>query len=65
MIAKLEWTQNNALQNLEQLQNPTNGATINNKLLIYLFVLNLYVQLNNFSVMLWRVFLVELVLSSG
>ena len=29
MIAKLEWTQSNAIQNLEQLQNPTMGVTIN------------------------------------
>ena len=29
MIAKLEWTKSNAQQNLEQLQNPTMGATIN------------------------------------
>ena len=28
MIAKLEWTQSNAQQNLEQLQNPTMGVTI-------------------------------------
>ena len=31
MILKLEWTQSNAQQNLEQLQNPTMGALINNK----------------------------------
>ena len=31
MIAKLEWTQINAQQNIEQLQNPTVGATINNE----------------------------------
>ena len=31
MIAKLEWTQSNALQNIEQLQNPTMGVTINNR----------------------------------
>ena len=31
MIAKLEWTQSNAHQNIEQLQNPTVGATINNE----------------------------------
>ena len=31
MIAKLEWTQNNAQQIIEQLQNPTMGITINNK----------------------------------
>ena len=30
MIAKLEWTQSNAQQNIEQLQNPTMGVTINN-----------------------------------
>ena len=30
MIAKLEWTQSNAQQNVEQLQNPTMGVTINN-----------------------------------
>ena len=29
MIAKLEWTQNNAQQNIEQLQNPTMGVAIN------------------------------------
>ena len=29
MIAKLEWTQSNAQQNIEQLQNPTMGITIN------------------------------------
>ena len=26
MIAKLEWTQSNAQQNIEQLQNPTMGV---------------------------------------
>ena len=31
IIAKLEWTQSNAQQNIEQLQNPTMGATINNE----------------------------------
>ena len=31
MIAKLEWTQSNAQQNIEQLQNPTKGVTINNE----------------------------------
>ena len=31
MIANLEWTQSNAQQNIEQLQNPTIGATINNE----------------------------------
>ena len=31
MIAKLECTQSNAQQNIEQLQNPTMGVTINNK----------------------------------
>ena len=30
MIAKLEWTQSNAQQNIEQLQNPTIGVTTNN-----------------------------------
>ena len=30
MIAKLEWTQSIAQQNIEQLQNPTMGGTINN-----------------------------------
>ena len=30
MIAKLEWTQSNTQQNIEQLQNPTMGVTINN-----------------------------------
>ena len=29
MVAKLEWTQSNAHQNTEQLQNPTMGVTIN------------------------------------
>ena len=29
MIAKLEWTQSSAQQNIEQLQNPTMGVTIN------------------------------------
>ena len=29
MIAKLEWTQSNAQQNIEQLQNLTMGVTIN------------------------------------
>ena len=31
MIAKLQWTQGNAQQNIEQLQNPTMGVTINNR----------------------------------
>ena len=31
MIAKLEWTQSNAQQNIEQLQNPTVGVTISNE----------------------------------
>ena len=31
MIAKLEWTQTNAQQNIEQLHNPTVGVTINNE----------------------------------
>ena len=31
MIAKLEWTQSNAQQNIEQLQNPTMEVTINNE----------------------------------
>ena len=31
MIAKLEWTQRNAHQNKEQLQNPTMGVRINNE----------------------------------
>ena len=31
MIAKREWTQSNAHQNIEQLQNPTIGVTINNE----------------------------------
>ena len=31
MIAKLEWTQSNAQQNIEQLENPTMGVTINNE----------------------------------
>ena len=30
MIAKLEWTQSNAQQNIEQLQNPTTDVTIKN-----------------------------------
>ena len=30
MIAKLEWAQSNAQQNIEQLQDPTMGATTNN-----------------------------------
>ena len=29
MIAKLEWTQSNAHKNIEQLQNPRIGVTIN------------------------------------
>ena len=32
MIAKLEWTQSDARQNIENLQNPTKGVTINNEL---------------------------------
>ena len=31
MVALLEWTQSNAQQNIEQLQNPTVGVTINNE----------------------------------
>ena len=31
MIAKLDWTKSNAQQNIEQLQNPTVGVTINNE----------------------------------
>ena len=31
MITKLKWTQSNAHQNIEQLQNSTMGITINNK----------------------------------
>ena len=31
MIAKLEWTQSNAQQNVEQLQNSPMAVTINNK----------------------------------
>ena len=31
MISKLEWTQRNAQQNMEQLQNATMGVTINNE----------------------------------
>ena len=31
VIAKLEWTQSNARQNIVQLQNPTMGVTINNE----------------------------------
>ena len=30
MIAILEWTQSNVQQNIEQLQTPTMGVTINN-----------------------------------
>ena len=31
MIAKLEWTQSNAQQNMEQLHSPSMGVTINNE----------------------------------
>ena len=31
MITKLEWTQSNALLNIEKLQNPTMGVSLNNK----------------------------------
>ena len=31
MIAKLEWTQSNAQQNIEQLQTTTMGVSINNE----------------------------------
>ena len=31
MIAKLEWTKSNVQQNLEQLETPTMGVTINKK----------------------------------
>ena len=31
MIAKLKWTQSNTQQNIQQLQNPTMGVTINNE----------------------------------
>ena len=31
MIVKREWTQRNAHQNIEQLQNPAKGVTINNE----------------------------------
>ena len=31
MLAELEWTQSNAQQIIEQLQNPAMGETINNK----------------------------------
>ena len=31
MIAKLDWTQSNAQQNIEQLQNPKMGEIINNE----------------------------------
>ena len=31
MIAKLEWTLSNTQINIEQLQNPTIGVTINNE----------------------------------
>ena len=30
IIAKLKWTHSHAQQNIEQLQNPTMGVTINN-----------------------------------
>ena len=30
MVAKIEWTQSNAQQNIEQLQNPTMRVRINN-----------------------------------
>ena len=32
MIAKLEWTQSNAQQNIEQIQNPTNQQQQNQRL---------------------------------
>ena len=32
MIAKLEWTQSNAQQNIERLQNPTNQQQQNQRL---------------------------------
>ena len=32
LIAKLEWLQRNAQHNIEQLQNPTMGVTINKKI---------------------------------
>ena len=31
MIAKLEWTQSNTQQNIDQLQNPSMGVTINDE----------------------------------
>ena len=31
MIAKLEWTQSNKKQNIDRLQTPTMGVTINNE----------------------------------
>ena len=31
MITKLEWTQSNVQQNIEQFQTPTMGVPINNK----------------------------------
>ena len=31
LIAKLEWTQSNTEQNIEQLQNPTMGGINNNR----------------------------------
>ena len=31
MITKLEWTQSDAQQSIEQLRNPTIGATIHNE----------------------------------
>ena len=31
MIAEIEWTQSNAQQNIEHVQNPTIGETINNE----------------------------------
>ena len=36
-IAKLELTQSNAQQNIEQLQNPTIGVTLNNESSLYVF----------------------------
>ena len=38
MVAKLEWTQSNVQQNIEQLQNPTMGVTINNESMLVVVV---------------------------
>ena len=46
MMAKLERTQSNTQQNIEQLQNPTMGATISNKSTTSLLYLSLIVYLD-------------------